>query len=513
MNIYKKVFLIVASIFFVLSTQVVAMEFPLPESNFMPARMPMYLVYPRGDTETQSHARHRWAHPSMQYQIPIGVQGGAWPFKYELINAPSGATIGSFHGDENYGVISWQPPANGTFTFKVRITDQQLAVIDADWQVTVDASQFVFVQDGHTGAKNGTINEPLEDVSDWYKGNTNDNTYHNKIIVFRGGNYTLSGGSDSNNNIRLLATTKTPSLIGFPGEVPIINASQSKILTDNSSLKDLFVAGIRWESSRQDVNNAHFFWAVGNVTRATWWNNYFYDHGPGIVGNDNTAAVFISSKDFVKSNVLYKGNTHDDFHNATSNGSLIDIYATSYVLIEENLVKNSGASYGFWMKNTTAFVSIRANEAYENISGRGISVGYGTATIETPHDHEVCWNRIVTQSSPATILWASNGANAGSSFNSYIYRNTFVNGSARIRFKGSENYETDGNVIAGGASTNWNTDIMTTTRPNLIGSGITDETGRLTSSSRQTLLGQVGFEVSDLNGTKIPKKPTNVIAQ
>ena len=33
--------------------------------------------------------------------------------------------------------------------------------------------------------------------------------------------------------------------------------------------------------------------------------------------------------------------------------------------------------------------------------------------------------------------------------------------------------------------------------------GITDEEGRLTGTSRQTSLGQVGYEVSDLNGTTL----------
>ena len=53
-----------------------AIEFPLPETNFEPAKMAMHLVYPRPDTETQVHARHRWAHPAMRYEIPVGVQGG-----------------------------------------------------------------------------------------------------------------------------------------------------------------------------------------------------------------------------------------------------------------------------------------------------------------------------------------------------------------------------------------------------------------------------------------------------
>jgi len=519
MTLHNRFLLICGFFVLVLSTHAKAIDFPLPKGNYESAKMPMHLVYPRPDTETQSHARHRWAHSSMKYEIPIGVQGGAWPFKYELIDAPLGATIGNLYGDSNYGVVSWQPPGSGTFTFRVRITDQELNNVDASWQVTVNDSQFVFIQDGHTGPKNGTFQEPLEDVVDWYKNNRTDNTYLNKIVVFRRGDYTLVGSPENNNNIVLTASAKTPSLIGFPGETPVINASQAKIMTDNGSLKDIFVAGIRWESSRQDVNNAHFFWAVGDVSRATWWNNYFYDHGPGLVGNDNTAAVFISSKKSLKNNILYKGNTHENFTNNTSNGAYLDIYYTSYLLIEENIAKNSNPSYGFWAKGTTAFVSIRANEAYDNVYGMQIVVGYGTESPELSHDHEVCWNRIripAGKTGTAILLWAVSRAYEGSTFNSYIYRNTFVNGSSWIRFRGNEDYETSGNVVVSNNLNRWDTSIMTATSPNIVGSesaGITDQSGLLIGQYRQNYLGRVGFEVSDLNVVKIPKNPDQLIVQ
>ena len=319
----------------------------------------------------------------------MAYRGGAWPFKYELIEAPSGAAIGSLYGDNNYGVVTWTPPSSGTHTFKVRITDQELNTIDATWQTTVDANKFIFIQDGWAGEKTGTIDKPLEDLSDWYKGDQNDDTYHNKIVVIRGGAYTMIGSSASNNNVRLDASSKTQSIIGFPDETPVVNCSNAKIFGDSGGSNDLFIAGIRFEHSRQDVNNAHFFWMVGDVNRATWWNNYFYDHGPGAVGNDNTTAVFISNTDKPKQNVLYKHNTHDEFRNSGGNGSYIDIYGTSYVLIEENTAKNSTTDNGFWMKGTTAFVTVRANQAWDNVSGGQMTIGYGSESVSLTHDHEV----------------------------------------------------------------------------------------------------------------------------
>ena len=495
---------------FMLMSVLANADFRLPEGNYISAKMPMHVVYPRPDSETQPHARHRWAHPSMQYRIPIGIQGGAWPFKYELVDAPEGAVIGSLYGSGDYGEITWQPQQGGVYSFTVKVTDQDLNTVTASWKVTVDASQFVFIQDGWQGSKVGTINQPLEDIADWYRNSPSDNTYHNKIVVLRGGSYQLLGGPSTNNNVRLEETTKTPSIIGFPGELPVVDSSQSKMINGNSGLKDTFIADIRWENSRQDVANAHFHWATGDVTRGTWWNNTFYNHGAGLAGDDNTAAVFISSTDTHKKNILYKNNVHDKFTPHGGNSGYVDIYYSSYVLIEGNVAKNSTTGYGFWAKGTTSFVTVRANKAHDNVAGGGITVGYGAESPELVHDHEVCWNHIALlpgNDTQQTLQWATSTAYRDKSYNSYIYRNSFVNGSSTVRFKGSENYHVDGNVVVTDWQARWGTDNMTTTVPNIVGreaDGITDVNGNLAGSYRKGYIGKAGHEVSSIDRGIMP---------
>ncbi|HCS64592.1 MAG TPA: hypothetical protein DIW64_11235 [Cellvibrio sp.] len=445
-----------------------AQVFPLPEGYFVKAKMPMHLVYPRGDTEVQAHARHKWAHPDMEYAIPIGVQGGAWPFKYELVSGPSGAKIGSLYGEENYGSITWVPAASsGTVEFKVRITDQELKTVEASWKVTIDPSMFIFVKSGASGTKVGTINNPLASFADWYK-DPKDASYLNKIIVFRGGNYSLVGDPTSNNNLRLLKESKTPSLIGFPGEEPIFDASTTKVMV--SDLSDIFIAGITWKNARQDVSNAHFLWLTGDVSRATFWRNHFRDMKQGLVGNDNTGPVFISSTPIAKENILYKENNHTGIHNKGFNGHYFDVYRASYVLIEQNTVSNSSSGNGFWPKGTVAFVTVRANNAYDNVSGIQIAIGYGTEAIDTPHDHEICWNRVVVpvdQDGPAIMVAGSN-SNQGKTYNTYLYRNTIVNGYSVVRFAGAEPYETDANIIVSKNLKTWDLANMKTTIANVL---------------------------------------------
>ena len=494
--------------------------FPLPDGNYVPAKMPMYQVFPRPDNETQSHARHRWAHPDFRYEIPIGVQGGAWPFKYEIIAGPAGATIGQLHGDTNYGVVTWTPATDsGTVLFTIRVTDQEMNTIDISWSTTIDATQFVFIQDGWTGTKAGTISEPLESFADWYKGDRADSTYHNKIIVFRDGNYTAYGASATNGNVRLDADSKTPSLIGYPDETPAIDCAQAKIFSDVSPLRDIFIYGLRFNNARTDVANSHFLWMIGDTDRLVIANNYFYNLGNGTAGTDNPSGIFISGTSQDKHHILVKNNTFDTFTNNGPNGSFFDMYRTYYVLVEENTMKNSDNQYGIWAKVSKAFVTIRANDMYENMTSGGIAVHYGDAAPGTPHDHEVCWNRVVFNNTgnALTLLFMGDSLTAENEnhYNSFIYRNTFKNGSAWVRFAGAEPYEVDGNVVESNNLARWATSTMTTNIQNLTGSasaGITDSEGTLIGDYRLNYLGRNGHEISSSYST-VPNPPVNPVVQ
>lgn len=472
-----------------------AMEFPLPAGRFIPARMPMHLVYPRPDAETQAHARHRWAHPGMRYEIPIGVQGGAWPFRYELVGAPAGARIGALPGEADYGVVSWTPAAADPVTFTVRITDQELHTVEAVWRVTVDAAPFLFIKSGWTGERTGTIDAPLASLAEWYKDSVDDATFRNRIVVLRGGSYEQIGNPAEKGNLRLKPETKTPSLIGFPGEEPVVDASRSKVMVGD--LQDIFVAGITWRNARQDVANAHYFWLTGEVSRCTFWRNHFTDMGPGTAGDDNTGPVFISRSDTVKENILYKGNLLSGIRNSKGNGHYFDIYRANHILVEENTIRDSVTDYGLWLKCSIGFGTIRANQAFERVGGRQISIGYGTAGGELPHDHEICWNRVVINGSEgASMQFAGSDSYKGKTYNSFIYRNTFVNGFASVRFPGRTPYETDGNVVVTTQAKHWDVAGMKTVVPNLLAApkdGVVTEDGTLVDRTR---VGSVGFEIA-----------------
>ena len=502
-----------------------ALSFPLPQGHFVPAKMPMHPVFPRPDSETQPYARHRWAHPDFRYEIPIGVQGGAWPFKYEVINGPTGATIGQYYGDADYGVVKWTPSNgdSGTKTFTVRVTDQELNTVDLTWTTTIDPNQFIFIDSSAPSAGTGSISSPLKSFADWYTNSETDSTYKQKIVVFRRGSYELiSTGHDYKTNLN--PNYKSICLIGFPDETPIIDCTDAAIFFSGSS-DDAFISNIRFEHGTPGNTNTKMIVSRANGDRVTVWNNYFYDLTNGTVGDDNCTAIWAPNNGSPTYHWLVKHNTFDAFTNDGSNGSYVDWYYTYYGLIEENVAKNSRNHYGIWAKTTKAYITIRANDLSENITGGGIVVHYGDNAPGQPHDHEVCWNKVVApmseQTFPSLLIMGDSPTNVNRNhYNSFVYRNTFVGNFPWVRFGSPvENYKIDANVIVSDRSDVWSSDsnnkpkwdttIIDTTIPNLTGkssSKIVGSNGLLVGSYRKKFLGIRGHEISD-RYTTTPKSP------
>ena len=501
-----------------------ALSFPLPQGHFVPAKMPMHPVFPRPDSETQPYARHRWAHPDFRYEIPIGVQGGAWPFKYEVINGPTGATIGQYYGDADYGVVKWTPSNgdSGTKTFTVRVTDQELNTVDLTWTTTIDPNQFIFIDSSAPSAGTGSISSPLKSFADWYTNSETDATYKQKIAVFRRGTYALYASSGG--TARFDSNYKSVCIIGYPDETPIFDCTNATLaLTGNAS--DAFFANIRFEHATPYAKNPRMIGVYTKLDRVTIWKNYFYDLTNGTVGDDNCSGLYCANNGSPTYYWLVKHNTFDEFTNHGSNGSYVDLYYTYYGVIEENTAKNSSARYGFWAKVTKAYVTLRANDLSKNITGGGITVHYGDNAPGQPHDHEICWNKVVIPINLVDLLslliMGDNPSDINRNhYNTFIYRNTFVGGRAVVRFGSPvENFKVDANVVVSdrsdafspvrSGSAAWNEDIIDTLILNLTGTKstqIVDTNGMLVGDYRKRYLGIIGHEISDKYLT-IPMPP------
>ncbi|WP_457618176.1 hypothetical protein, partial [Lutibacter sp.] len=248
-----------------------------------------------------------------------------------------------------------------------------------------------------------------------------------------------------------------------------------------------------------DVSNAHFFWAMGDVTRSVWWRNHFTNMQHGTVGNDNTGPVFVSATDSDKENIMFKDNLITNINNrAGGNGHYFDVYRTKYLLIEGNTAENTVTGYGFWAKATTAYVTLRDNTAINNVSGYQLSVGNAQ---NNPHDHEVSWNRVIVPGT--TIVFSMSSSYVGQSYNNFIYRNTFLGSSSLVRFPGREPYKTDGNIVISRTDLSWrswNESMMINQyEPNILfnsNTQIIDSNARLLDSYRDQYFGKKGYELN-----------------
>lgn len=226
----------------------------LPEGYFVSAKMPMTIVHPRsfrtedGGDETSEFARHKHAYPGIEYRIPISIQGGAYPFYYEVLEGPSGMSIGQQYGDPNYGELYWTPVnQNGSHLVRILITDQDLTQRVAEWTISVGTEQFVFVDSGAEPGGDGTISSPLNKFSDLHGGvypgngalgNEGTDAFAGKIAYLRGGTYEVADIPTP----WLSFTASSPRVIlGYPGESADVDTTNGQMRV---SVPDFFIGNV-----------------------------------------------------------------------------------------------------------------------------------------------------------------------------------------------------------------------------------------------------------------------------
>ncbi|NOY92429.1 MAG: hypothetical protein GXP55_14640 [Deltaproteobacteria bacterium] len=510
-------------------------DFHLPAGHFHPAIVEPVVVYPRPDSETNDYARHRWAYPGIEYRIPGAVvQGGAWPFYYELIDGPPGATIGAqlvMRGEvrvapDDYGVIRWTPRSEdegATFDFHVRVTDQEDSVVDALWTVTVDSSHFIFVSETGDDSNPGTIDRPFATTAGWYHGDVNDTTYAGKLVYYRGGNYQPVGAASRKENLPIEAGKKPMSFMAYPGENVVFDATRAN-WTFWARCDDVFFSGIHFDGSKlvqpdgTPIRNSRniAFYGERNEHRITFFENRVSNIQPGNpaddrFGNDNPAFVWRPSTHAVRgSNWVFVNNVFDGSGPFRGNGpSAVSLSCVSYIVYEGNIVRNWEGTGTFYDKSNADHVTERNNDLWAATSGGaalGHAMGAGMSDSYDPSHNpgyfEVCWNRIRVDRtrlpSGVTVGMAIQvglGSTPGDG-PAAVYRNSIY---GSVWFNRVANYEgiAEGNVIQGelrqdapaivGAGDNFYTDDLTET--------VFDADGALTGAVRASYLGTHGAEV------------------
>ncbi len=415
----------------VFSCVAVAGGWRLPNGYFIPAKMPMTLVFPRPDSETAPWARQRraYADGTVQYRVPIVVQGGAYPFHYSLDSGPSGMTIGSDIGNPEYGIVTWTPTAaqirTAAYPVTVTVTDQEGHSVTATWSVQATTAGFVFVDPKAAVNGNGSKGSPFNSVAPLFVLHGTTGPYAGDIVYFRSGTTVLSG-PEALGNVQLQSDGNPAVWLGYPGENATIDFSHSKVLVDKQD--DVFIGGLRFVNARNDVPNAHFFFFNQNYpqSRVTFFEDRFDSIGRGTVGSDNPAAITLFNPGALRKYLAIVDCSLDHF-----SAPLVDAYAISYAVIEGNTLYSGNVptvDQGIFLKSDIQDVSVRRNTSLSQPFGYGAIEVYQQAQRFTNANIEVAYNlvRATNPRQPAFVYeWTGVGGGANVDPQIYVYRNTF----------------------------------------------------------------------------------------
>jgi len=509
----------------------------LPAANSM-SMVPLMVIYPHPNAGV--NARHLWAHTAFEYRIPVGVKGGAYPYRYEFLSAPTGATIGeemdrttdgitgqTLHTPgEFYGVIRWTPGGvPRTESFSVKVTDQDDNSVQLDWDVEVDDTKFVIIDSG-VGASNpaGTWATPLKTLDDWYKGDDEDNTYVGRIPVLRAGSYDIiidtsnPPSTTGNQAIKMDPAYKARGFIGVPGDMPVVDMTRGGITASSSNCNDFYVSGIRLVNSQtlpvpKDTQCVTFH-RPGN--RVTFFELEFDNIDQGTLGdptdNDGCFVAIFDALNAPGINYIYLcKNTYSNLSLSDGNGALFNAYNSSYVLVERQVaVDNVASGYGISLKCSRDNQTVR----YCDMDTGGVTSLYFLACTSgsKPDDHfdvEFCYNKVTrgVDAGTSTLFFSCGFGGASGDINNGAYRNTFIGGSTAIKdWSGIRPpYPFNANVIISNEATNGTYDVneVLETYPSLRGDGNADyankTTGDLQNASqnwRNLHLGKIGSEIA-----------------
>lgn len=436
----------------------------LAEGHFVPAKMAPNITFPRPDTETTSKSRYRRAPSGIEWIAPIIVQGGAWPFHYEIVSdgGATGLTVGEdlpadwlTNGLQDYGVMSWDSPVVGSYEIQILVTDQEGTEVPRTFTLTVvdreDTSAFLFVDATNGNNSNsGAYSSPKQTTLGMYGPNKNDSTNANKQIFYRAGTYRTVDFPVFNETVqRVGMTSQKPHVhIGFPGETVIFDnrsadGTQQAYWDYESGAKDLQFSNIRWINPTVIENSVnrktHIRMGTAAVERACFFRVRFVGNTDDPGSGTNSACV------------MWGGNPQPGSYFAISQCiyDAIDkmgyalCYDTSDVVCEGNSIVNGaravapGGAGGFFFKaNTIRRVTVRANVGLGSDIEQPLL--YFSQFVESVSDVreniESCWNRyrnittkIVAEGAGAVGIGQGNGATGNHYGSFWSYRNNYVN--------------------------------------------------------------------------------------
>lgn len=492
-------------------------DWQLPTGHYIPRKFAMRIVHPRPDAETNSYAAHRNAYPGMPYSTYVAIQGGSYPFFYELETAPSGMTIGQqltvVNGVQvaasTYGRIYWANPTAGTHTVKVNVYDQNydrggdpsvLATVTFD--VVCATTRFVFIDpvDG-SDSNDGTLAAPFQTINKLHAGDSATSTYNGKIVVLRDGTHDVDGMATNGNRYAMISGGAPVVFQGYPGESAILNLYQGQFAI-NSGSNDMQFKDLTIQCAGDWTDTQYMFSAFGASDRHSWFNvtftNFYGGTGPA---SDNQSVMYYSNagcSDVAVMHCTYTGRM----------GNIVDFYNIRYAVFTHNTGANldtsaevnaSNSHELIYLKDSCRDISIRANTFVEGMTNvaHGSFVGCGGqnngGAAHSFNNIEICYNKLAMFENASIRGYYEYGAGPAGAV--YGYRNSCLGNITD--FVDTHNVGPDpnvweNNVAVAGISGMWNATLT----DNTTGASTLDSNANLTGATRTSYLGIRGAEVA-----------------
>ncbi len=356
-----------------------------------------------------------FAYTGLEYQIRVAVEGGLYPYSFELTSAPAGMSI-----DKQTGEILWSNPTEdgSPYTCTVKVTDSEGNSVTASWAISVstDPEKFHFVDSINGKSRSeggtGTINNPWKNIRDFYLGQ-DDSSYAGDIIYFRTGTYTLWHEPGTNDNERGVGSDRIPfnsnhpvAYLAYPGENPIINLES----TGNSgkhfwllNADNYYFYGLKFQ------NVWNYALEIANSKYVTVYKCRFDNMGcSATYANQAYVAYFgVESQSYynvIQDNVMIGG--------TGSWVTGVKAYGLYHSVIEDNRIQGM-TDFGISIKSHSDYNTIRHNVVKNCVKGIG-AAGYGHT-----NNNEYCFN-LILDSGEIPLYFNDSGTIAST----YIYRNT-----------------------------------------------------------------------------------------
>ncbi len=499
-------------------------DWQLPAGHYVPSKMPMTVVHPR-NAQAASWAFAKNAHPGIRWEIPIVVQGGAWPFRYEIVNdgGANGLAIGGelarsvdrgfviHQRTPEYGRLWWNSPVAGSYSLLVRVHDQGGAHVDVPISLTVGTAGWVFVDAnaGNDTTGNGTVSAPFRSIQRIHDGGMAfaDHRVYLSGVVAMDGNHPSGDLGINRTDFR-----QTPAVwVGKPGGNAVLEAYEGRI---SLTAPDFYMANLehrhRVDFVQDHGSYIHMITAWGNSSRLTLHDVHFsrFQGRPVNADLGNSSIIMFTDQGSPRNHVAIVNNRISG-----DNGIFTSTYQLHYSVIENNRAVNARFVTGeastwavFWIKRTNEWVSVRGNEFWDgnvwgspgNLSAalgmdaaRNIEFAYNT--VFTPYDgagdrHGAI--KLFTYSNQPNYVWTP-------ATPVWLYRNSLRH---RLNYEGDNlvnmpngNVITERNVLAPRA---WPSHAFLLNTDNLDSASYFDASMKLTGASRGSYLGRYGAEVA-----------------